>query len=131
MTDIELKERAEEEQNRIIDILEEVGVSEKRIKLLRPVIQNTAWMKAKLDDARDAVKTSNIVITYDNGGGQKGIRENPLFKGYESLFKSYMSGMAKILECLPEEQIECDSQVVIEQPKTMLELMRQKHKKEA
>ena len=131
MTDIELKERTEEEQNRIIDILEEVGVSEKRIKLLRPVIQNTAWMKAKLDDARDAVKTSNIVITYDNGGGQKGIRENPLFKGYESLFKSYMSGTAKILECLPEEQIECDSQVIIEQPKTMLELMRQKHKKEA
>lgn len=131
MTDTEIKERAEEEQNRIIDILKEVGISEKRLRLLNPVIMNTAWMKAKLDDARDAVKNSNIVITYDNGGGQKGIRENPLFKGYESLFKSYMSGMSKILECLPSENIEAEAPVVIEQPKTVLELMREKHKRDA
>jgi len=131
MTDIEIKERAKEEQNRIEDILLEIGVSDKRMRMLEPVIANTSWMKAKLDDAREAIKNSNIVISYDNGGGQKGIRENPLFKGYESLFKSYMSGMDRILSCLPAEQIEVEAQVQIEQPKTMLELMREKHKREA
>lgn len=129
MDDTEIKARAEEEQKRIQTLLDEVGISDKRQKLLEPIILNTAWMKAKLDDAREAIKTSNIVISYDNGGGQKGIRENPLFKGYESLWRSYMAGMSKILESLPQEVIE--QSVAIEQPKTMLELVRNKHKKDA
>ena len=129
MNENEIKARAEEEQNRIIELLNDVGISEKRQKLLEPIILNTAWMKAKLDDAREAIKNSNIVIAYDNGGGQKGIRENPLFKGYESLWRSYMAGMGKILDSLPQEQIE--QAVPIEKPATMLELVRSKHRKEA
>ena len=129
MDELEIKARVEEEQNRITDLLSEVGISDKRMKLLEPIILNTAWMKAKLDDAREAIKNSNIVISYDNGGGQKGIRENPLFKGYESLWRSYMAGMAKILESLPQEQIE--QAVEIEKPVTMLELVRNKHRENA
>ena len=129
MNETEIKARAEEEQNRITDLLSEVGISDKRMKLLKPIILNTSWMKAKLDDAREAIKNSNIVISYDNGGGQKGIRENPLFKGYESLWRSYMAGMAKILDSLPQEQIE--QAVEIEKPATMVELVRNKHRKDA
>ena len=130
MNETEIKARAEEEQNRIADLLSEVGISDKRMKLLEPIILNTAWMKAKLDDAREAIKNSNIVISYDNGGGQKGIRENPLFKGYESLWKSYMQGMNRILDCLPNEVVEIETEGV-EKPKTMLELVRDKHRREA
>ena len=129
MDEAEIRARAEEEEKRILDLLEEIGISDKRMKLLRPIVQNTAWMKAKLDDAREAIKNSNIVITYDNGGGQRGIRENPLFKGYESLWRSYMAGMSKILDCLPQEAIE--QAVEIEKPATMLELVRNKHRLKA
>ena len=130
MDDLELKERAEEEQNRIIDLLSEIGISERRRKMMEPIILNTAWMKAKLDDTREAIKHSNVVISYDNGGGQKGIRENPLFRGYESLWKSYMQGISKILDCLPQEACEIKA-VELEKPKTMLELVRNRHAKEA
>ncbi len=130
MDEKEIKIRAEEEQERITAILQEVGISDRRMRLLEPVILNTAWMKAKLDDAREAIKHSQIAIPYDNGGGQKGLRENPLFKGYESLWKSYMQGMNRILDCLPQEVIEVETEVV-EKPKTMLELVRSKHRKEA
>ena len=130
MDDIEIKERAEAEQNRIFTILTDIGISDKRMQMLEPIILNTAWMKAKLDDAREAIKNSQIVIKYDNGGGQKGIRENPLFKGYESLLKSYMQGMNRILDCLPDEVVEIETEVV-EKPKTMLELVRDKHRREA
>lgn len=129
MDELEIKARAEEEQNRIIELLNEVGISAKKMKLLEPIVLNTAWMKVKLDDAREAIKNSNIVISYDNGGGQKGIRENPLFKGYESLWRSYMAGMAKLLESLPQEQIEQAAE--IENPVTMLELVRNKHREKA
>lgn len=130
MKDIEIGKRAEEEQNRIIDIMTKSGVSDKRIKMLEPVILNTAWMKAKLDDAREVIKNSNVVIPYDNGGGQKGIRENPLFKGYEALWKSYMHGMNRILDSLPPEIVQTETEN-IEKPQTTLELIRNKHKKEA
>lgn len=130
MTDIAIKERAESECERIMAILEDSGISEKRKKLLEPVVINTAWMRAKLDDARDAIKNSQIVISYDNGGGQKGIRENPLFKGYESLWKSYMTGMSKILDCLPNEVVET-AEEYIEKPKTVLDLVRSKHEQVA
>lgn len=130
MGENEIRIRAEEEQKRIIDLLSEVGISDKRMKLLEPIILNTAWMKAKLDDAREAIKNSNIVISYDNGGGQKGIRENPLFKGYESLWKSYMTGMSKILDCLPNEVVET-AEEYIEKPKTVLDLVRSKHEQVA
>lgn len=126
MDESEIKARAEEEQNRINSLLSDAGISDKRMKLLEPIILNTAWMKAKLDDAREAIKNSNIVISYDNGGGQKGIRENPLFKGYESLWRSYMAGMVKIIDSLPPDQIE--QAIEVEKPATMLELVRNKHR---
>ena len=67
------------------------------------------------------------LVEYDNGGGQKGIRENPVFKAYEALWKSYMLGMDKILAIIPEEQKE-DLQAETEQikPQTVLDFVREK-----
>lgn len=121
---------AKKEVKRIKKLLSEFGISENKIKLIETVIENTAWMKVKLDEARNVVKESTIVISYDNGGGQKGLRENPIFKGYESLWKSYMSGMNIILSSLPNEVVVKETEKVEEQ-KTMLELIREKHKKNA
>ena len=123
------EERVSDEVMRLTQLLNDYGVSEKKQRALESVIENTAWMRVKLDDAREAVKTSSVVIPYDNGGGQKGLRENPIFKGYESLWKSYMSGMCKILDCLPSEQAQAAD--TAESPKTVLELVRNKHRKEA
>ena len=120
---------ARDENERIVDLLIQNNIDEHRIKMLSSVIENVSWMKVKLDKTREAIKTSSVVIPYDNGGGQKGIRENPLFKGYESLWKSYISGMEKILAVLPSEAQAIKEEV--EKPKTMLELVRNKHKQEA
>ena len=125
-----LDEKATAEAERLRRLLFDCGVDNKRIELLDTLIDNTAWMKAKLDDTQSVIKDSSVCIPYDNGGGQKGIRENPLFKGYESLFKSYMAGMKTILDVLPR-QAEAVRDEEIEKPKTMLELVRNKHRKDA
>lgn len=130
MDDVEIKARAEEEQNRLTKILKSANVSERRMMILSPVIVNTAWMKAKLDDARDAIKNSQIAISYDNGGGQKGIRENPLFKGYESLWRSYIQGVDRILSALPDE-VANEYDGGADKPKTVLELIQRKHRADA
>ena len=130
MSDTDLKARASEEKKRIIAILKDAGISKRRMDMLKPVIENVSWMRAKLDDSRELIKNSNIVMTYDNGGGQRGIRENPAFKGYESLWKAYMQGMNRILDTLPPEvadpAIDDDAK-----PKTVLDTMRAKYNKPA
>ena len=119
----ELQKRARKEKGRIKRLLKAAEVAPERIKLLEPVIDNTAWMKAKLEDSRDRIRNGQIVTTYNNGGGQKGIRENPLFKGYESLFKSYMAGMNKIMETVQDRQKTPPPDI---EPQTVLEAILQK-----
>lgn len=57
---------------------------------------NIVFMEDKLDQARDLIGSTSVAIQYDNGGGQKGVRENPAFKGYTSLLKSYMSAIEQL-----------------------------------
>ena len=128
MSDTDLKARATEEKKRIVAILKDAGISKRRMDMLKPVIENVSWMRAKLDDSRDLIKNSNIVVPYDNGGGQKGIRENPAFKGYEALWKAYMQGMNRILDTLPPEQIQ-EAAVPDIRPQTVLDTIRNKHNK--
>lgn len=121
---------AHEEQQRLTSLLFSCEVSEAKIEVLKAVIENVAWMKAKLDDAREQIRGTSVAIPYDNGGGQTGIRENPLFKGYSNLWKSYMSGLNIIMAALPQQVVE-DEAKKIETPKTVLQLVREKHGKSA
>ena len=97
-----IRARTAKEIRRLNKMLRDGGAGDGCIKSLRPIVENTAWMKAKLDDARAEIRDGQIAVEYDNGGGQKGVRENPLFKGYESLWKAYMLGMARLLDAMPE-----------------------------
>ena len=124
------KTKATWESKRLRGLLLKANTSDETMKMLEPIIENVAWMKIKLDAARELIKDSDLVIEYDNGGGQSGIRENPLFKGYEALWKAYMQGMSKILEYLPAEVVR-EAAPETERPKNMLELVRKKHEKEA
>lgn len=117
------------EKRRLRSLLFEFHVNDKKIKMLEPVIENTAWMKAKLDDTREKIKETSVVIGYDNGGGQKGVRENPLFIGYQKLWRSYISGLNIIMETLPASAAEqmLNSE---DEPKNVLQLVRARHKKQ-
>lgn len=128
MAEADLKARADAEHDRITAILNDAGISERRMQTLAPIIENVSWMRAKLDDSRQLIKNSNIVVPYNNGGGQKGIRENPAFKGYEALWKAYMQGMNRILDTLPPEVVQEATETEIK-PATVLDTIRGKHNK--
>ena len=120
------------EKNRIKRLLKNAGTSEHKMKMLESVIENVSWMKVKLDQTRDEIWEDDIVIEYNNGGGQSGIKENPTYKAYEALWKNYMAGMTKILESLPPEVAKEEEEAEKEQaPVTVLDMIRTKHKKEA
>ena len=111
-----------EEKARLESILERANVAEQHRDVLESVVDNLAWMKVKLEDTRRMIKNSDVVIPYDNGGGQKGIRENPAYKGFYNLWKAYLSGLATFTSYLPkeiEEEIQSEAFDVLTQVMAM------------
>lgn len=102
-------------------LLKAAGVEEWKIKMLLPVMENAAWMCVKLEDSIAVIQSSEIVIQYDNGGGQSGIRQNPLFQGYEALWKSYMTGMSQIMAAAGAQK---DTKSEKLKPKSVIALVR-------
>ena len=62
--------------------------------------ENVIFMRRKLAAARKGLAEQEIVVPYDNGGGQVGIRRNPAFDAYEALLRSYQSALADLRSLL-------------------------------
>lgn len=88
---------------------------------------NIIFMEEKLDQARNLIGTTSVAIQYDNGGGQKGIRENPAFKGYGALLKSYMSAIDE-LEKITGSQAEREAKNALAAHRANFSVMRSQMK---
>ena len=62
--------------------------------------ENVLWMEVKLADARAAIGKSSVAIPYDNGGGQRGIRRNPAYDGYNSLMSGYVKAVRQLCDII-------------------------------
>ena len=63
--------------------------------------ESVLFMAEKLKKSRLLMADEPLVVEYDNGGGQKGIRENPHYTAYEKLMASYtksLDQLSKIIE---------------------------------
>lgn len=128
MAEKDCKKKQKTEYNRLKRILTAAKVPGESIKILDPVLLNVAWMAAKLDAARDLIGNEDITVEYNNGGGQEGTRENPAFKAYEALWKSYISGMQRILEALPKGQDAQETQSPSKAEKSVMQLVQERKK---
>lgn len=54
------------------------------------------FLRGILKEYREKLADQPLVIEYDNGGGQTGIRENPEWIAYEKLLKSYHATLRAI-----------------------------------
>ena len=62
--------------------------------------ENVLFMEGKLKDTRRGLANQQVVIPYDNGGGQKGIRKNPVFEGYNQLMANYRKSLEQLVALL-------------------------------
>ena len=60
--------------------------------------ESVLFMAKKLKETRAILKDEPVVIPYDNGGGQKGIRENPHYTAYEHLQTTYNKALRQLTE---------------------------------
>lgn len=50
-------------------------------------------MQDRLIEEGNRIPNEPLVVEFDNGGGQSGIRENPFYPAYEKLLSSYIKTM--------------------------------------
>lgn len=91
------------EKARLLDLLERANVPQQKRDALQPIIDNISWQRGKLEEAMRQMKKATLTVEYDNGGGQKGTRENPIFRAYISLWKAYLAGLDKVIDALPDD----------------------------
>ena len=72
------------------------GLSPDVVDLVRPLVIEAVWTEQRLADARRFIGTTEIVVPYDNGGGQMGVRRNPAYDGYNALAKTYVAYLKQI-----------------------------------
>ena len=116
------KKLVENEHKRLEALLDRADVPTQQRDVLAPVIDNMAWQRIKLDEAREEMQDASIVCEYNNGGGQTGTRENPIFKAYINLWRAYMVGLEKFTSYLPkelQEEAAGDTISVLEQVKRL------------
>lgn len=82
------------------------SMSEDEHALIDSLLENAAWLQVKLDSTRELLEDQDILVEYDNGGGQTGIRKNPGFDGYRQLLSSYTTTIKTIRDMLPEGEDE-------------------------
>lgn len=114
--------RIKDERNRLEKLLDAAEVPKQQRAVLEAVIDNLAWQRIKLDEAREEMQNASIVCEYNNGGGQSGTRENPIFKAYINLWRAYMTGLEKYSSYLPKEareEIVSSGMSVLDQVKQM------------
>lgn len=79
------------------------GIPKSKRKQATELAEHAIAIEDKLKESKEEIKTMDLVIFYDNGGGQEGLRENPAFKAYESLLSQYQKVLNQ-LNGLQEEE---------------------------
>ena len=99
------------------------GLQEPQRSRAIELAENVLWMEAKLAEARNAIGKSSVAIPYDNGGGQRGIRKNPAFDGYNALMAQYTRALKQLCEMLGMQEVDTDGDddldaIIASAPKT-------------
>ena len=82
------------------DILE--GIDTSKHPMAEQLAEEVLWMADRLTANRAAIGNAPIVIPYDNGGGQTGVRRNPAFDAYESLVNSFVRALTALDDILAD-----------------------------
>lgn len=75
-----------------------MNVDEK--KLIKDQLQH---MAARILIEGEKIQDESLIVGYDNGGGQSGVRENPFYPAYEKLVNTYIKTLAAAKDICGED----------------------------
>lgn len=67
------------------------------------LIEQLDLMADKLVEEGQGLPFEKLIVDYDNGGGQNGVRENPFFPAYEKLIGSYTKTLQAVRDLIGDQ----------------------------
>lgn len=67
------------------------------------LIARIAYLAAYLDELQEQTTKEGVVVRYDNGGGQTGIRVHPAVQVYTQYHKDLTASLKQLRDFLPED----------------------------
>ena len=58
------------------------------------LVEQLKNMASRIIEEGQKMPREPLIVEYDNGGGQTGVRENPFYPAYEKLLASYTKALA-------------------------------------
>lgn len=86
---------------RLRKALRQMGMDDDMLALCAELISNVGFLEDALWNARIDLMGAPIVVDYDNGGGQSGMRKHPGLEAYSRLYQQYLQGIRTLIEKLP------------------------------
>lgn len=97
--------REQKEEARLLELFKDAD--QDQLELLRPLIQNCAFMKIALEDLQTSIREKGAVDIYQNGENQKGLKTSAEMQAYNKLIVNYNSSiklLSKILDKCKEDR---------------------------
>lgn len=78
------------------------GIPEKIRPYAVELAENVVFQCSKLAQTRKVMDRSDaqLVVGYNNGGGQSGIRKHPIYEAYNQLMANYRKSLQQLTELL-------------------------------
>ncbi len=78
------------------------GIPEKIRPYAVELAENVVFQCGKLAETRRVMERSNaqLVVGYNNGGGQTGVRKHPIYEAYNQLMANYRKSLQQLTELL-------------------------------
>ena len=74
------------------------GVSEPLKARAYELALNVLWLESRLREIR--AEEVPLTVEYDHGGGQKGIKKNPVYDVFAQTFTQYRAGLSQLAELM-------------------------------
>lgn len=99
MLDTEKQKRINQELKRINERFTDADENQKAI--VKPLIQNAAFMKVTLEDLQEIINAEGATEAYQNGANQHGVKQSATLQSYNSLIKNYTAVIKALSRLLP------------------------------
>lgn len=67
------------------------------------LVKQLQALSKKLRETAQMMPGESLIIEYDNGGGQAGVRENPYYPAYEKLLASYTKTLLAVKDLIGDQ----------------------------
>ena len=98
------EQRVKSELRRLNKIFNtKAGIDKNKLEFVKRQIEQLAWYNVAIEDLQKKIDECGTILSYNNGGGQSGSRQNPDLKTMNDYQKAAISIVKTLLPIVPEK----------------------------